>query len=323
MHCRCVVSCIMVRDTTRRATMIASAYPTLESFFADCYRPRCLLACSPRTLRHYGVAIRHLDRFFGRKATLEDVADEDRLVEFMDWFSEGRASATLAKQRAHVMSLLTFAHRRGMIPSVPNIRPIRLMHRAPDSYSTKEITRLLKAAGAATGEISGIPAAHYWLANVLVVFNTGVRTSALFGIRITDINLTALSISFPPENQKNRRGQTLRVTAPAARAVERIYSTDRRMLFPEPWCEATRYNRIRRLFKAAGLPCGGRDLYQKLRRTTATLMHQAGHDATTQLGHSSDAVTRKYYLDTSLGVQAADVLPVVELPESDPQQRLF
>jgi hypothetical protein len=56
------------------------------------------------------------------------------------------------------------------------------------------------------------------------------------------------------------------------------------------------FSRFRLILKAAGLPHGRRDLFHKVRRTTATLceIHVGPGSATKQLGHSSARVTEKY-----------------------------
>lgn len=304
--------------------MIVSAYPTLENFFVSVYRPRRLLGCSAPTIKHYQVAIRHLDRFFCRSVTLADIADEDRAVEFMEWFSVGRRPATIATQRSQMVALLSYAHRRGLIAAVPDIPRVPQLQSAPNSYSVKEVHRLIKAAMGAEEDVCGIPASFYWTANFLISYDTGVRTRALWNIETCHLQLPA--IVFPPENMKNRKGQVLRVSPSTAKAIERILKPTRQILFPEPWCAATRYRNVKAFLTAAGLPHGRHDMYQRLRRTTGTMTHNAGGDATAQLGHSTDAVTRQSYLDQSNNVQAADLLDhpwADSIMESDPQQKLF
>lgn len=315
-----------MRSATAIATMICSAYPTLESFYAAIYKPRRLLGCSPTTDKHYRVAIRHLDRYFGRQTTLADIADEDRCADFMEQFSEGRQPATIATQRSQMIALLTLAHRRGMIAIVPDIPTVAQYRDAPDSLTVAEMYSLINAAMSAEGNVCGVPAQYYWTANFLIVYDTGVRTRALYGIETCQLRLDTPAIIFPPENMKNRHGMILRISSSTAAIIRRCLAPRRRLLFPEPWCEATRYSRVRDFFRAAGLPCGHRDLYQKLRRTTATMTHEHGGDACAQLGHSSDSVTRKHYIDPSHTIQAADLLdhPWAEsIQAADRQGRLF
>ncbi len=306
--------------------MIASVYPSLVEFFNSVYRPRRLLGCSPATVKHYQVAIRHLNRFFGHPATLEDIADEDRVTEFMEWFSVGRKPATIATQRSQMVALLSYAHRRGLIAIVPDIPRVPQLYRAPNSYTVEEVDRLVKAARDASGEICGIPASFYWVANFLIVYDTGVRTRALWAIELPHLRLDVPVIVFPPENMKNRKGQILRVAPSTAKIIMRTLAVPRRRLFPEHWCEATRYRKAKVFFEAAGLPYGRHDLYQRLRRTNGTMTHAKGGDATAQLGHSSDAVTRRHYLDQSNNIQAADLLDhpwADSILQADQQKRLF
>jgi hypothetical protein len=113
---------------------------------------------------------------------------------------------------------------------------------------------------------------------------------------------------FRAEYSKQNADQLLKVSAETSKAIEAIRRPEGK-IFPWPHCEALIYFRLKKIFRAAGLPCGRRDLLHKIRRTCATLAHKNGADATVQLGHSCDSVTRKHYLGTDATIQAADVLP--------------
>jgi integrase len=52
--------------------------------------------------------------------------------------------------------------------------------------------------------------------------------------------------------------------------------------------------------KLAGLPTDAKSKFQRIRRSHATHLHIAGGDATASLGHSSDSITRRHYLDVRL-----------------------
>lgn len=59
-------------------------------------------------------------------------------------------------------------------------------------------------------------------------------------------------------------------------------------------------------------------MFHALRRTCASHLAVAGADATAYLGHSSDAITRRHYLDPRIvrarGVRAIDAVPRLEPP---------
>jgi integrase len=77
---------------------------------------------------------------------------------------------------------------------------------------------------------------------------------------------------------------------------------------------------MRRIVESAGLPAGRRDLFHKVRRTSATAVANKLGRAAAQdhLGHSAMSVT-KVYLDPSkiTRVQVADILPRPKMPRPE------
>ncbi len=299
--------------------MIASAYPSLERFFADLYRPRRLLGCAAGTIRQYHLVLASFARFLGRTPEVSDL-DEDIISEYLAWMATGHARATVWNHRKMLMALATYAQKKGLLASVPDVARIRLPRSIPTSYTVSEIAQLLEAARSQTGFIDGIPAGSYWFAFFLTAYDTGARASALWALQWSDWREPFFL--FRAETQKQRADQMLRVAPDTARALAAI-RRGTGLVFPWPLKRRAKYNRIRRIFRDAGLPHGRKDLLQRIRRTTATLMHQAGGDATAQLGHSSDTITRMFYLASQDATQACDLLPRPSVPVADRQRRLF
>jgi integrase len=300
--------------------MLAPAYPSLADWFAHVYQPRRLLGCSTGTVHCYLVLLRQFSRWLGRPAVLADL-DEDRLSEFLAVRLETHAAATISRERSQLLALAKYAHHRGLLTEVPDVMPIRLLRKSPTSYTPGDMGRLVAAGRGAAGEISGVPARLFWPALFLVIYDCGCRSGAAWALRWVDWSPPALL--FRAEHAKQRSDQLLRVSQETVAAIEAIRRPSRDLIFAWPYCPDHRFRRVRAIFKAAGLPHGRHDQLQRIRRTTATLMHRAGYSATTQLGHSSDAVTRRHYLDTSEDVQAADILPRPVVLAQDRQTRLF
>ena len=158
-----------------------------------------------------------------------------------------------------------------------------------------------------------IPAARFWVAFFLILFDTACRFSAAWALRWTDYRPDVPSLLFRAESQKNRCDQLLRISHQTANALQAILDPPRVLIFPWELHWTSRYNHIKRIFRAAGLPADRRGLCQKIRRTSLTLIHRAGGDACQQGGHSSPAVTVRYYLDPTTGVQGVDFLPRLRL----------
>jgi integrase len=300
--------------------MIASAYPDLASFFTQLYQPRRLIGCSAQTVEQYRALILRFGNFLGRAATLPDL-DEDRISEFLAWFSAGHRPATVAGTRSKLLALAGYAQRRGLLSEMPDVSPIRQLKRAPQAYTVEHIARLLAAARGTTGSIAGIPASLFFYCLFVLAYDTGARSGAIWALAWTDYDPPL--IIFRAEHAKNKADQILRVSAETVRALAEIRFPERTTIFPWPFSVPYRYRRLKAIFAAAGLPNGRRDLMQRIRRTTLTLMHNAGGDATLQAGHSDPRITLQHYIDPSGRPQAADILPRPVLPMADRQRRLF
>ena len=55
-----------------------------------------------------------------------------------------------------------------------------------------------------------------------------------------------------------------------------------------------------KVLSAAGLPTDRKSKFHRMRRSVASHLHAAGHNATDALGHSSADVTRKSYFDPNI-----------------------
>lgn len=300
--------------------MIASAYPTLSGFFSALYQPRRLCGCSSATIQQYMIVIRHFSRFLERPPQVADL-DEARISEFLVWFAVGRKIATVWNARKHLLALANYAHRKGLLYEVPDIMKIRIPKKLPTAYSVADIAKLLEAAGGMAGMVGRIPAKRFWPALFLVAYDTGARSAAIWALEWCDYQPPYLL--FRAETSKQKSDQLLKISRQTADALYAIHLSAEQFMFPWPGCRRVKYLRIKAIFKTAGLPCGRRDLLQRIRRTTATLMHNAGGDACQQLGHSSDAITRAHYLDPRDSKQAADILPRPTLALDSRQQMLF
>jgi integrase len=292
-------------------------YTNLRDFFFRAYVPRRLITASPRTIEAYETILNAGERYLGRPHKLEDLT-EDQIAGFLNWYSHGRSTMTVLGARKRIHAVCCYAHRKGHIKEVPDMVPIRQISRAPTSYSPKEIAKLLAASSGVEGKLSGVPAALFWHTFFLILYDTGARFSATWKLEWTD--WVPPFLTFRAENQKQKEDQTLKVSRETMLGLESMRRWTRVRIFHWVLCRRTIHYHIKKIFAVAGLPTGPRDGCQRIRRTTATLMHNAGGDATRQLGHSSDAITRRYYLDPSDNLQAADLLP---RPTSDQQRFLF
>lgn len=287
----------------------------LREFFEAVYVPRRLRQRNANTLRMYAILFRHLQRFLRRAPLLSDL-NEDTLSRFLDHFGHYHVPRGSNKLLAQLMALARFAVLKGMLPTIPDLLPVPEPKRIPQAYTLTQAQALLAAAGECRGEICGIPAPLFWTAFFRVGIECGFRVGALFKILRRNVDLEQRTIFVPAESQKQYADQRLRFSKRTLAAIRAIWYPERKCLFPWNLDPSSRYNHLDRILRRAGLPLGRLNKFQKLRRTCASLGKRYGADATAQLGHSSEEVTRRWYLDTSDFVQTADVLPEFQLPDS-------
>ncbi len=280
----------------------------LREFFDEVYRPRRLRGCVSNTVGKYKSICRKFGECLGREALLSDLT-EDQVAIFISLYSQNNRPDTVRSTQSKLLALANYAVKKGLLKEVPDLMPIHPPRQIPIAYTAEEIGQLLATARTWPGETDGIPCRLFWPALFLVAYDTGARKGAIFALGWQHFRPDDSTLLFRAETQKQNADQLLKVSSETVAAIEAIRKPEREKLFPWTLHEGTFYYRLKNIFKAAGLPNGRRDLLHRIRRTTATLMHRNGGDACTQLGHSTDAVTRKHYLDTSHIIQAADVLP--------------
>lgn len=142
----------------------------------------------------------------------------------------------------------------------------------------------------------------FWFALVKVIYYTGSRISAIMELTPADIDWSRHKITLRAATKKDRKCQVITVPDHVIAAIKAIYDPARAYVFPWPYGREKRdwrslRTRYKRILKRAGLPAEKRDLFHKIRRTTATDVTIATGDlaaARKLLGHSSESVTRRY-----------------------------
>lgn len=266
-------------------------------------------ARNPNTLRLYEFCFARLAAFLDREPLVADLQDECTLIEFLEWYGAGRSAVSRNKFKNHLQALAGLAHKRGLIRTVPELPDLPEPKRLPESLSPDTVRRLVAVCAGSRGEICALPAPLYWAALFLVAISTGLRAGALFALRRRDVDLPGRSVLATAETQKQFADQRLRLAQVAAAALTAIWLPERELVWPWDRHPSTRYHHLRKLTRAAGLPDDRRHKLQALRRTCATWTKRYGGDGTAQLGHASDATTRRYYYDPTADIQAADCVP--------------
>lgn len=240
------------------------------------------------TKSRYRGVVRHWERL-----DLGDPTDE-KLAAYRDVrLSEGAARDTVRGELTKAVAMAAWLG----FPAV--VRKPRKVERCPEAWTRKQMRVLFHEARTTKRILWGIPAKLFWPALLGVAYDTGERIGAISQIGWEEIDFVSATIYYPAEVRKggyrDARASLSRGTIAALKAYREVA--------PEGPHIFKHGNRTRLwqaygdLLRDAGLPYGRSAKFHRLRRTHATFIHAAGGDATAALGHSSDAITRKSYID--------------------------
>lgn len=269
----------------------------LMKFFETVYRPLRLLQATAATLQQYVVAIRAYERFLGRPPTLADLTEESVTAFMGAILSDGRSPVTANMKASYLKTLARTAKRKKYIAEdLSNVDKLRAPRRLPTAWTAAEMEKIIESCRLCTGRIGGVPAAPWWVAFVLTAYDTGLRRRALLSIRFTEIDFESGLLRVPAENMKTAVEQVFKLHPQTIEAILATVPPDRDLAFPHHQNLDSVYCRYKTILTRAGLPCTGRDMFHKLRRTCAShIASKMGLAlAIKQLGHLDQSCINRY-----------------------------
>lgn len=281
-------------------------FPTVADYLRTIYVPS-KLDLKPTSIRQLAISVSLLDQFAGREVTLAELSPM-LVTDFLRHLGEsGRSARTVNSKRGALIAIWRHAARRNAAPrfdpfDIPRRKQPR---RHPTAWTADEMRRI----------VANIR--RPWL-KVLCQFlyETGSRLSAATSLTWDNWDSQTRLMQLPTETAKTGLEQFVRVTQQTADAIDRLRMTSAcncSTIFPCPNDRRSMWRELKLACRLAGLSATRRDLFQKIRRTTATLLaaQTSVEVAAKQLGHTSTAMTLTSYIDPRLlpSVQASDVLP--------------
>ncbi len=257
----------------------------------------------------YLVTLRLLDSWAGRAVKVDELSAE-LILNFLRFRRLTRSPRTVNNNRAHLLTLFRSAvhtgHHPGPVPDhVPKIRETSQL---PTAWSVEEFSRLLDACDSARC-LLGWDGRH-WRALLLVSWDTSHRLSALLSAKRDDLSALGFLI-IRGEHTKQGRDVCHKLHADTIAALDAL--PEHEFMFPWPYNKRAIWLEYKKLLRVAGLPCGRRDLFHRLRRTSAThLAAVAGIEAAEKhLDHTTHGLAVRSYIDQRFMpvVQAADIMP--------------
>ena len=293
---------------------------TLETFLTTVYVPLRLRGRSAESVRLLRHAITQFSRWLGRLATLDDL--EDLVVsQWLAAMAEKKSPNSVARERSGLLAIWNLAQGRGLVTLRPTVAPELIPQGVPRAFTADELARLAAAAGTVYGWVGPIPAATFFRALIAVGLETGERINAILNTPRQCWQRPCLTV--PAGVRKGRRQERVYELSPeASDLVDAVSRHEGPTVFWWIASDTALRKRWKTITKRAGLGEGRDVQFHALRRSTASHLAAAGMDATAFLGHSSDRITRKSYLDPrvvdSRAPKAWQAMPRIFRPEPEP-----
>lgn len=270
---------------------------TLRDFYTNVYRRFKLFKETPGRYDAYLDCLNQFDAHLGRESLLTDL-DVDTVAEWMQTIVKGGNSPATANARMrHLKALSRFAARRGYVALALDIDKFRVPKRLPEAWSPEELEAILLSSRKVSDVYLGIPAWKWWPSLLLTLYDTGLRRTAALGIRFDELDFRRKTLRVPAERMKNSVEQVFHLSDQTIEAILETLPPPRELVFPWPFtCPHVINRHLRSIVQLAGLKCGARDLFHKIRRTTATqiALKHGEHVAIQQLGHLSPGTIKSY-----------------------------
>lgn len=257
-----------------------------------------------------------LDRYLGRPCMTAELSRE-LLLGFTRDTLQKQSTRTARNNRANILTLWRWAADRGVLPEPGRIPTVRSPKRTPQAWRPEEIASIVLACRSLPGEIKGtaIPQNVWWESLVLFLLFVAPRIKAALSVRSADVSIPRRTVILRAESAKTGAEQVLRLHPQVCESLARIYNRKRDLVWPWPYCRRLLWDGLREILAEAKLPNDRYHLFHCFRKTCFTWTTKAAGLAVArhQLGHKSDLSS--IYLDTTQleDIQAADVLPRVEI----------
>ena len=297
---------------------------TLREFFKTTYRPLRLRGRSPKTSTLYEATFRAFDRWL----VAEGIADECRidhldelvLARYLEHRASTRSPYTAERERCALMAIARLAWERRVpgLERMPSCPPGRLPDRVPTAWTAEEMQRLFAEAGRAQRYVGTIHASEWFPAAIQLAFETGERIGALMATPVRSYQRPTLLVD-AEVRKGGRRGRVYQLSESLCDRLDRLKAHGYEMVLPWPGNKSAVYRRLKLIMKRAGL-AGKRMAWHQIRRTAISQIAAAGGDPVAFAGHSSPAVTKRWYLDPRMaerGPRPHELLPPLEKPDED------
>jgi site-specific recombinase XerD len=249
---------------------------------------------SPNTIRLYRHSIAAFEKTLGRKATTDDLTDDNVELHMSRIVDSGLSTASANKDLWQLGAIWRFANRNRLCDTWPNVQLYPEPERVPMAWLPDEIDRLFASVAKEDGTVSGAPASLWWQSLLSVLLDCGERIGAI--MRCTRHNIHGSFLLVPACHRKGKtRDKLFELSSETLVLLSSLTLSHRyNELFPWDRSETHIYYRYTQILKRANLPSDSRSKFHRLRRTVASAVKNQGGDATAAMDHASSATTKRY-----------------------------
>ena len=284
--------------------------PSILHVYETQYEPLALRSRRPNTKRLYRCTLRYFERFLGRKPTLADFTDTTVSAFAAYRLSHGLSKYSVNKDLFNLLAIWRWCHKKQLLKNWPDVPLENPPIRVPVALTREELAALKTAALATTTP----PGAAFWLALLLVIWDTAERINAVMGLTWDRVDLRNGWIRFDAEDRKGATADTAARIAPDTIAALKAIKRREGLVFRWPYSRTYLFQHLGRIMQRAGLPNDRLHKFHAIRKSVASYYEAAGGNATELLGHSSRKVTRAY-IDPRIVQRATPVDKLFRLGE--------
>lgn len=257
-----------------------------------------------KTVAYLRVTVRRFSEWLKRAATLDDLEDDAVNRWLASLLDDGLARPSVKGHRGNLLSLWRCAFERDLVKLPPRrVRKIKCPRTLPEAWKLEQLQQLLAAAEKMPGCFRFVPLAwsSYLRAIILTAWDSGLRLSDLLTLRFDQIGSDGALVV----TQSKTGGPILRRLRPETMAA--IAATEharRELVFG--FVQGRQVMQVfGRLTKLAGLSGGTK----KIRKSGAS--HVPREDAKEYLGHLSDYLAGRHYIDPRMSAKEPPLPPKI------------
>jgi len=262
------------------------------------------------TKRLHEIWLLHLERMLRRVAIVDDFSDLN-YAKYVEYRTPKASHETIRGECCKLLAVWRWCaggNRRWI--DFPEVKALLPQYRLPKALDKEQLERLWQAARTYPKIVGTLPGNLVFTALLYVLWDTSERIGAVHKIHRDNIDLVRGWVMIDPTDRKGGRQGRLYKIRPAT--VTALRDLMQAFNGPQPFGECTAnnlYQHFPYLRTAANLPRWV--TFHTIRKSHASHLTAMGGDARLSLGHSSDVITNRHYIDSRIageGKSPSDIL---------------